>query len=152
MYYSCIATLFGNFYVLGGSSQNGRQVFTKKLYDIILLMLAFRWAKSRIVNWRLLENYLSVKCSKWFLLTFSKLLNYIFCLLINILNIFSFQHGSCSTYLLPTEKLLMCFDRNKKSGCRTYVTHVSFKNIRQQLTLWETMRLQYKLQMGRFWI
>ena len=26
VYYSCIATLFGNFYVLGGSSQNGRQV------------------------------------------------------------------------------------------------------------------------------
>ena len=26
IYYSCIVTLFGEFYVLGGSSQNGRQV------------------------------------------------------------------------------------------------------------------------------
>ena len=31
VYYSCIATLFGNFYVLGGSSQNGRQVVVKKI-------------------------------------------------------------------------------------------------------------------------
>ena len=29
VYYSCIATLFGNFFVLGGSSQNGRQVTAK---------------------------------------------------------------------------------------------------------------------------
>jgi len=33
VYYSCIATLFGNFYVLGGSSQNGRQVTAKNLYE-----------------------------------------------------------------------------------------------------------------------
>ena len=32
VYYSCIATLFGNFFVLGGSSQNGRQVEAKKSF------------------------------------------------------------------------------------------------------------------------
>ena len=41
---------------------------------------------------------------------------------------FNFQHGTCANYFFPEEKLLMCFDRNKKSGCRTYETYI--KNIK----------------------
>ena len=53
--------------------------------------------------------------------------------IMQFLNGWSFQHGSCANYLFPEEKLLMCFDRNKNKGCRTYgsplnVDVISWKN------------------------
>lgn len=54
VYYSCIATLFGNFYVLGGSSQNGRQVFkAKNLSKIIFNLDESSWRLQTQEHWRI---------------------------------------------------------------------------------------------------